>query len=602
MAIRDPGSLPAGVVTLERGMSSGNDPRLIPPNSAPLLVNATVRDGYPTNRPGWRKVALTYERFTFTPSTSGRFQGATLYRPRTGLPLIVASIGGRQFRYNLWGENSVQEISIAGDYNPSNKLQVWFTQAEDFLLMQDGQSAVWSYNGGSSRRLGPREIPVGTIMEYALGRIWVASPDRHSFVAGDLVYSSSGTAAYSYRDAVLKFTENDFLNEGGAFAVPAGAGQINAIRYIPNLDSSLGQGPIEVFTSSGAFSVNAPFDRTTWKDLQYPIQTVSAVCPGAQSQNGTVRVNGDIWYRGLDGIRSFIIARRDFGMWGNVPMSDEMSELLDYDSQNLLQYSSGALFDNRLLMTATPTWNAERGTYHRALAVLDFKLVSSMFQRTQPAWDGMWTGLNILQILSGQTSAGVERCFAFVFNDVTLENEVWELTKTDVFDYDENANPLRIKWGFETRLFDYGNPDGLKSLDTGDVAPADIQGSVDFTFKYRSDENPCWLDWNSFQLCAKDRNCAPTDCLDLKQYQKSYRSRVTLPRPPEVCEVSQAKPSNLGFRNQVRVEITGACSIKQLILRSRALPESPFLGCQSSVATCTEDTCCAMDNYFASVT
>ena len=581
-------------------MSSGQDPRLIPQNAAALLVNTTVRGGFPRNRPGWRQVALSYESGLETAATTGRFQGAAVYQPRTGIPMLVAGIGGRQFRYNVWGDDSVQDVSIAGDYNPSNALQVWFTQAEDFLLMQDGQSKVWCYNGGSSRRLGPREIPVGTIMEYALGRVWVASPDRRSFAAGDLVYTSSGTPGFNYRDAVLKFTENDFLNEGGAFAVPASSGRINAIRYIPNLDSSLGQGPIEIFTTNGAFSVNAPFDRTTWKDLRYPIQTVSQAAPGSQSQNGTVRVNGDIWYRGLDGIRSFIVARRDFGMWGNVPMSEEMRRLLMYDAPNLLEFGSGALFDNRLLVTATPTWHPEMGVYHRALSVLDFDLVSSIAGRSQPAWDGMWTGKNILQILSTQDAGGGERCFAFVLNSDD-EIDLWELTKSDVFDYDAEENPLRIKWGMESRLFDYSQPGSLKALERASIAPSDIQGEVDFDVKYRSDENPCWLDWDSFVVCADQSDCEPDECWTPTQYQRSYRKRVALPRPPESCETSQGAPANQGFRNQVRIVVTGACSLKQLVLHSRLLQESPYLGCESSDPTCTSDTCCGSDNYFESV-
>lgn len=601
MAVRDPGVLPAAVVTLEGGMSSDLDPRLLEDNQAPLLVNTSLRGALPRCRPGWKKLDLSYDTGIESAVTTGRFQGATVYTPRVGLPALVASIGGRQFRFNVWHDESVQEISIPSDYNPSTALQVWFAQAEEFLVMQDGQSAPWCFNGAAARRLGVQELPTGTIMEYALGRMWIASPTRYEFVAGDLVYSSSGTPAYGYRDAVLKFTENDFLNEGGAFAVPVDGGPINAIRFIPNLDTSLGQGPIEVFTTNGAFSISAPFDRTVWKSVEYPIQTVSASCPGALSQYSTVRVNGDIWYRGTDGVRSFIVARRDFNAgWGNTPMSEEMKRLLEYDSTHLLQYSSSVVFDNRLLITATPLWNADHGVFHRALAVLDFDSVSSMFGKTSPTWSGMWTGLSVLQLVKGEYQ-GVERCFAFVFNEDDEEIELWELTTDYPFDND-GVNDLRIKWGFETKLFDYGQPNGLKRLERADIAPSDIQGEVDFTIKFRSDEDPCWTDWNSFELCATDSNCAPTGCLDLSTYQKSYRARVTLPAPPDGCNSSNNTRTINGFRHQVRVEVVGQCAIKQLVLFARQLQEAPFNGCQPSTASCTSVTCCPEDDYFQSQT
>lgn len=603
MAQSDRGVLAAGFVLMDRGMDSAIDPRLLPPNQAALLVNATVRGGCPRNRPGWKKVPITYEIDEEDNATTGRFQGASVFQPRSGLPLLVASIGGRQYRYDVWAGNTCQDITIAGDPAPSNALQTWFTQAEDWLLMQDGSSRPFCYDGATSRRLTIGEVPGGTVMEYALGRLWIASPDGKEFVAGDLVGSSSGSPAYAYRDAVLKFTENTFLNEGGSFAVPYNSGGITAIRYAANLDSSLGQGPIEVFTTNGAFSINAPFDRTTWKNLTYPIQTVSLASPGAMSQNGTVRINNDIWYRSIDGIRSYIVGRRDQMQWGCLPVSEEMVKLLDYDTPSLLRYSSAVLFDNRLIATATPVWDQDQGVYHRALAVMDFDLISTIGARVgpeyQPAWDGMWTGRNIFQLVLS-TYRGMERCFAFTWNSDDEVIELFELTTDGAYDYQEPGVPSRIKWGFETRLFDFGTPNSLKSLERADVAPGQIQGTVDFDFKYRSDEDPCWKDWNSFQLCATDSDCTPTGCWTPTTFQKSFRSRVTLPAPPDSC-TSQTTRSRSGTRHQARVEITGACAIKQMVLYSRILQEAPFNGCQPSTATCTEDTCCPEDNYFESV-
>lgn len=599
MSQSDKNVLAAPITTLERGMASGQDPRLIGENQAALLNNATVRGGLLHNRPGWKQIDLSFEtptvQFGFE---NGRFQGAAFYAPRMGIPCLVASINGRDYRFNVWTDESVQDITIGGDPNPSNLLQCWYCQAEDFLLKQDGQSPVWCYNGGSARRLQIGELPGGCMMVYALGRVWVTLPDRQSFVAGDLVGSSSGTAGYNYRDAVLKMTENTFLNEGGAFAVPVMAGSINAMAFVPNLDTSLGQGPIEVFTDNGAFSVNAPFDRTTWKDLTYPIQTVSLGSPGSLSQWSTTMVNGDIWYRGSDGIRSFIAARRDFGLWGNVPMSDEMERLLQYDADWLLPWSSAVPFDNRMMMTATPQWNAAHGVFHRALAVMDFDLISSLGTRTQPCWDGMWTGLNILQLVVGEYRK-VKRCFAFVLS-ADKKIQLWEMIPTLNFDLPAGGARQRIKWGMETRLFDYGQPNTLKRLERGDLAPSNIQGTVYFNVQYRSDENPCWLPWNDFSICAKDSNCAPEECWTPTLYNKTYRTRITLPSPPTVCEVSPNKPSQLGFRHQARLEITGPCSIKQMVLYARDMQQAPFDGCPPTNPVCTEDTCCAQDNYFQS--
>lgn len=603
----DKNLLAAPMTSLERGMASSPSARLIGQNQAALLISTTVRGGFPHPRPGWIQRPLSY--FDATQATAveaSRWQGGSHFNPRNGIPALYASISGRQFRFNVWSDYSVQEVTalfpgdpldpINLDPNPSTLTQTWWCETPDFLLMQDGQSQVWCHDGSTTRRLTARELPVGCMMEYGLGRVWVVLPDRLSFVAGDLIGSSSGTPFYNYRDAILKMTENDFLNEGGSFSVPATAGLINAIRYMPALDTSLGQGPIQVFTDNGAFSVNAPFDRTTWKNLTYPIQTVSLGSPGALAQASTIRVNSDIWYRGMDGIRSYIVARRDFNLWGNVPMSDEMKRVLEYDATWLLEYGSAVLFDNRLLMTANPRWNALRGTLHDTLAVMDFDLISSLGQRSQPCWDGMWTGRTILQIITGSWRK-VERCWAFVFNNVEGNIELWELTKDAAYDQPSGLPIQRIKWGGESRLYDYGAPGVLKSLKVLDLEPARIQGTVDFVFKYRSDEAPCWQPWSSFQLCARDRECPPAGCTP-STFRKSYRSRVTLPNPPEACNVSQQRPSSLGLRNQIRWEITGHCEIRQMVLYSKLEQQPTFDGCEPETATCTEDICCAEDNNF----
>ncbi len=604
MSQRDPGLLTAPMLTLERGMSSGMDPRLIAPNQAALLINTTVRGGFPRNRPGWSQIGLIYESEEDQVAVeTGRFQGASFFEPRGGPPCLVASISGRQWRFNVWTDNTVQELTIPGDPNPSNRLQVWFVQAEDFLLMQDGQSKVWCYNGATARRLGVGELPVGCMMVYAEGRVVVALPDRLSFGMGDLVGSSSGTPAYAYRDAVLKYTENDFLNEGGVFSVPSNAGLINALSYVPNLDTSLGQGPIEVFTDNGAFSVNAPFDRTTWKNLNYPIQTVSLGSPGSLSQWSTVKVNGDIWYRGTDGIRSFIVARRDFGMWGNVPMSFEMDRLLKFDTKWLLPWASAVTFDNRMMMTASPRWDATHGVIHKALAVIDFDLISSMGNRTAPAWEGMWTGLDVLQLIAGHRNK-IERCFSFSLVDGAIE--LWEQLPISLYDQPFNMLSQRIRWGGESRLFDYGQPNTLKSLERADLAPSDIQGQVDFTVQFRSDENPCWLNWNFgsgsnvFTICAQDSNCEPDDCWMPDIYNKTYRTRVTLPAPPIICETSPNKPAHLGYRHQLRWTILGPCTLKQMVMYARDMQQDPFEGCPPTAIACSVDICCPTDNFFES--
>jgi hypothetical protein len=587
---------------LDRGMHSGAHPSRLPRTQAALLVNATVRGGYPKTRPGWRQVPLRFGSVADQQDfQGGRWQGASTYVTRSGSVMLVASVSGRQWKVAVHRSNNVSEITNPYGRNNAQLYQVWFCQAEDFLIMQDGQSPPLVFDGVNARRLGDGELPTGTIMEYALGRIWQATPGRKSFVAGDLVYSSSGTALYSARDAVLKYTENGFLNEGGAFAVPNNAGQINAIRVLEALDTSLGQGPIQVFTTGGGFSVNAPIDRTIWQDVTYPIQTVSLGGHGALAQNSTVQINGDLWYRAKDGMRSFVLARRDFGGWGNVPMSEEMSRILERDSKHLLGHSSAGVFDNRLLMTADPEFSREHGVSFNSLAVVDFHLLSSLGERLPPAYDGVWTGRRILQLLT-TTIKDRARCYAFCLSD-DGEIELWELTTDGMHDVEADGSSRRIRWAIESRQVSY-DMRGIKRLAGAQVNADEISGAVDFAVSFRSDEAPCWNDWKEWTRCADTGLCSTNEagCLELTPKRKAFASSVTLPQPPNGdCAGNNRRPAPVGHRHQMRIEITGPCRVLEVALHAYPVAEPVFQGCPTADEECKTTACCGPDNNLKSV-
>ena len=50
---------------------------------------------------------------------------------------------------------------------------VYFQQAENWLIVQDGQNQPYLYNGSTLRRATGDEVPVGGPMAYGKGRLWV---------------------------------------------------------------------------------------------------------------------------------------------------------------------------------------------------------------------------------------------------------------------------------------------------------------------------------------------------------------------------------------------------------------------------------------------
>lgn len=396
----DANKLYDGFANMLSGMDAGKQPSLIKANQAANAVNVTMRGGYATNRPPWRYSNLSFGK----PDDENRFilgnpQGIASYQSGDSCFLIL-SCGGRIFQIDP--VNNFASKDITPDVPNTNRLsKAYMSQWADYFIIQDGQSQPIYIKGTTVTREANTTtgIPVGTAMAYGWGRGWVAKGNQ--FIAGDIDGGSTN---------VITFSEQTFLNEGGAFRLPANMGNINGMAFIPLQDTATGQGQLLIGADFGVGSVNGGIPRDQWKSVQ--IQQVAMLDIGWTSQNGNILLNGDIFFRSYDGIRSYRMARAQQGINGNTPQSEEVYPYVSTDAKNLLQYCSGVNFDGRLLMTTAPVWRGDH-CYWKGLTVLDSYPMSGLFQQNPPIWEGIWTGLNIVQICTGVFNK-VPRCFALV--------------------------------------------------------------------------------------------------------------------------------------------------------------------------------------------
>lgn len=396
--------------------------------------------------------------------------------------------------------------------NPANLDFVDIQQGENYAVVWAGQNPTVIYDGSTARLAGVKELPPGLFGSYQWGRFWVVLNDRRSFVAGDLVKSSSGTPANNYVDAILKMTQNTFLNGGGTFTVPNNRGLISAIGGLPVLDTSLGIGQVVVGTTNSLIGVNAPADRTTWQNLSYPIQAVAALGYGPIGPRSLIPVNSDLWFRALDGMRSFQAKRRDFQKWSDTPQSREVDLIVNGESTQLLFYGSGLAFDNKLFHTVSP-YLTPYGVLHRGLAVLNFDLISDLRMKTPPSWEGVITGLQILQVVFGVVD-GAERAFIFASNQtgsgLNGQIELWEINEDGEYDIVNGAATIGYKAvasQLESRRDDFGAGEQLKALYTAELYLDEIVDNVSLTIKWRPDQYPTWTTWETLNFCATQQQC-----------------------------------------------------------------------------------------------
>lgn len=151
---------PDNIDIIQMGMHSGLATTMLPKQQAAFLVNITARGGHASTRPPIQKLSLSYASADVQINLRAAFQGAAFYRSIGNNPsCLVASIGGHLFRFVVTNQSVVaDEITpllsdgITLDVNDPNQPQAWLAQGQDFLVVQDGQSNPWFFDGASVKR------------------------------------------------------------------------------------------------------------------------------------------------------------------------------------------------------------------------------------------------------------------------------------------------------------------------------------------------------------------------------------------------------------------------------------------------------------------
>ena len=558
-----------GFLSCEGGVDSGRDPSLLPPNMMAEATNATFRGGMPKPRPGVKKIGIEYQNAAVQALfAAGNFQGAGGYVSLNGSLYITLSISGEMISIPLSASTiTATKLSLGNGVNDNSPVlrKAWFVQADQYQVIQDGQSKPIIWDGASVRRAYRNEVPAGGPMAYGLGRLWVAR--GRDFVGGDIIY---GDPAFGTAN-VLRFTDNDVIAEGGAFTVPWQAGDVTGLSFSAKTDTASGEGSLMVFTANGVFEFDAPTDRTQWQNLQQPIQRFALLRNGAESHESITQVNGDLFFRSTDGIRSFYFARRDWNTWANTPVSREVEPILSHDDRGLLLWSSSINFDNRLITTTNPI-ATERGVVWRSCVALDFDLISTIKEKIPPAWDGKWVLTDrILQLVTVQNIDGV-RAFAIGLDENDYIS-IWEITRDEWTD--DGAD---INWELVTKSYQFESPLALKLLKSAEMWMSELSGNVGIDAFYRGDVKECWSPWarwaQNFAVCKSVPNRA-TGCLPTLFSKPPVKTRVALPEPEVDTSVvcgSQPYPSTNGYEFQVRLKLTGHLKMRRL----RVLADEQF--------------------------
>ncbi len=555
-------------------------------NQVSWANNVTFRGGCIGPRPGWNRLGQIH-------AGNALYQGGMVYEPDGGDPYLLLSIGGHIFLVPPDGTQYTRDLSVEfGLFNPPDVEQAFFEQAEQFAIIQAGDfqsigqvpaatlplfwdgSRLWRSKGITTSTpplpappipyVSPNEIPAATCMCYFQGRLWYAQNRQYS--AGDIVGGPSGTIGYRFRDSVLMVTESPLVLGGDGFTIPTSAGKIRALKDSANLDATLGEGRLYIFTRKQVFALNVPVDRADWiatTQSNYPVQTVVQKVNGSVNDRGVVAVNGDLYYQSLEpGIRSLVTAIRYFQQPGNRQIANNLQRILKFNDRALLHACSGIEFSNRLIETQLPR-RVPQGIVHDAFVTMDFTPIDTFETKLPPVWEGMGQAVPVFQFFTADFG-GLQRAFA-----VTLAEdsgiELWELSANERFDQGTN----RITSYVEFPAFNWGRQFDLKKAVAVELWLDRVYGEVDFTMEYRPDGDPCWYPWHKWQLCTSRNTCEDVHnpvCYPAVEHGESYRATIMLPRPPAVCNKTMLRPTDTGYQIQPKLSWHGHTRIRGIYL------------------------------------
>lgn len=587
MAIKDAERVYDGCSDWSGGQDYGRNGRLIAANQYVQGENAVCRGGNITTRPAIREMKVNVRTDLYydangdsTTDTSlqngsaltwlnGLFQGALYYDPTLGEDCFVVSVSGRLFQI-IPRRTTADLVEIPLDRQNRGSIPiVYMVQADRFLVLQDGEGKPVIYDGVTARRSGKDEVPVGTIMTYGMGRLVVVGNNMKDIEFGDLFGSHEGDPSLS----VLKFTETNFLTEGGTASIPFSMGHIEAMGFYPQQDTSMGQGELLVFAEKGMASFFLSLPRDQWKTSAF--QRMGLLEIGARGHRSFTPVNGDIWFRSGDGWRAYRQARAEAKGWFQLPHSTEVGNYVDVETESLLTYGSSIRFNNRLIATVTPYPNQGK-PYHKGMVSLDFDVLSSFGQATRPSWDGHWNGVKITQLVEGNFN-GQHRAFAFGINE-NGENALYEFREDEHADANYlTSHPVEkpITSSVVPRTFNFQAPFNENGLYDADIWFEDVDEDTTLTAYYKPDQYPNWIPWRpSTPVNALQPINNTVTLAGVPTVASGFYPRKALGKPETfIDEFSTNREAKRSYELQTKLEWTGFAAISRFRVHDKTKVE-----------------------------
>lgn len=541
--------------SVPRGVHGGLSPDFLPSGYLAGGANITVRGGSVSTRPRFKVVGSI--------PADGAFQGVGVYSLASGDRLIFG-MGAKIYELDPSTGASTLLFTFPTANGPH-----YYTQADRYFIIQNDQDRpVFHHRGEFTRQASPegdadRELPTGSVMAYAHGRTFIVprylyDPDgnptdqdgRAYWMAGDILLPLNP-------ENVLKVTEDEYWNEGGATSLPFEAGNVTAMAVLQNAQASgTGLGALLAFGRTGVSAYVVAANRSDWKNLDFSQVLFTGV--GTTSPKSLVPVNDDLIFRSPDGIRSLRTTAQQTqggGGWSIRPISYEVEHRLTRDLPADLPFTSASFADNRFLLT---TGGRTDGAF-AGLVSLDTLVSASLTQGSPPAYDDIWIAAPVLATVAARVDGAKTHVVIFQRNgryDFAIP------TREELTDFGSTHVTSRIY----TRAYSTQSRD-LLSITNLDVIFRGIQGPLVARAYYRTDFYERWTPFYG--------------TLEINNGQT--RRQVRFSTGQDGCR-EDGTPPHVGQNAQLCIEWTGVATVERwsMTVNPEMVDPSQLMSCNST--------------------
>jgi len=606
-----------GETTFLLGQDASKDAEEVRPGGYFAGVNVTAHNGSLGPRPGFAKRKLDFSLLTDLGVTqpngidirdfetifkSGRFQAIIPYVIGNTYYLLIVVSGIIYLIHQQTYQVSVIPIDD-GSFIDESLYRVNSSPSGKQVIIYDYPNFSVIVEGFTARRADPflDEIPIAVLGTYNENRLFIGNAGNE-FTAGD----PTGTG---FPDAPLSFTEiltpaSSFF--GQVFQLPTEYNNevITAMAFLQVADTSTGIGPLLIGTSRAIYSYATQLSRLDWELNQFG--TLLNYNTGIAGPRALTNVNSDLFFMGTDGqIRSLSMARNSQAKWANVPLSREVRDWLKFWDKDLTKFATMSYFKNKIYITANPyrvkAYDSNGVSItdiaHGGMVVLSFDSVGNLSSESPPAWDGLYTGINPMDMTINNDR------FFIMSKNRSLVNNLYELTPDTTLDIEDDAT-LYIRSILYTREFQFESPFNNKEAKNIELSLENIKGDFNLVVEYKPSHACCFLPWKEFTHIAPWRTCKIPTNEEVKGFCGHQFRELNLGSPSNALDCNPVSNEIYSVFRTMQLKFTIEARYWELhafVIRARLMSQNDIEAVCSDYPVLTLPECCNTDWFTKSI-